>query len=554
MGLFDIFRKKKQAATENQEDGHSLTNQDASAVDESDTSRTSVAISQSRTADLDTDSQSRMTQPLNEKIDLVTESEAAIWQDALQTKNSTSQTQSQPGSNSESVSVSEYVNSQVMSTDHSQLTSQSLNDQTSLSISALVDSQVRSTDNSQVTSQSNSNSLSGSESSLQLELVQGDSQAANHERQSLSDSTSQETSKSTSQEASKHTSQETSQQSSERLASTSTADSLSASLNQSRVPKSPVTDDNQAVYDRGLKKSRSGFAERFNRFLANFRSVDENFFEELEETLIGADVGFELAIRLTDELRQEVKLQNAKSKDDVQQVIIQKMVDLYDQDGQAEDNSMHYAPTGETTVILMVGVNGVGKTTTIGKMADRYRQEGNSVLLAAADTFRAGATKQLQEWGVRSQVPVVAGKEKADPASVVFEAVKKAQTDHYDILLVDTAGRLQNNVNLMQELAKMKRIIQREMPDAPQEVLLVLDATTGQNALQQAKLFKNSSDVTGIVLTKVDGTAKGGIVFAIRSQMHLPVKWIGFGEKASDLRLFDPEEFIYGMFKDLVKV
>ena len=307
----------------------------------------------------------------------------------------------------------------------------------------------------------------------------------------------------------------------------------------------------QQIYTKGLEKSRTGFAARFNKFLANFRSVDEDFFEDLEETLVGADVGFDMAIKISDDLREEVKLENAHRPEDVRDVIIKKMVDMYEADGVNEDATMHFNVNG-TTVILLVGVNGVGKTTTIGKLSTKYQQQGKSVLLAAADTFRAGATKQLQEWGIRAGVPVVAGKEKADPASVVFEAVAKARDEHYDILFVDTAGRLQNNVNLMQELEKMKRIIKREIPGAPHEVLLVLDATTGQNALQQAKLFKNSSDVTGIVLTKMDGTAKGGIVFAIRNDMQLPVKWVGFGEKASDLREFKPEEFIYGMFKDLM--
>ena len=339
---------------------------------------------------------------------------------------------------------------------------------------------------------------------------------------------------------------------------------VQSELDKSEAPvvKSPETEteteteteieSEQQVYNKGLEKTRTGFAARFNKFLANFRSVDEDFFEELEETLVGADVGFDMAIKISDELREEVKLENAKRKEDVRDVIIKKMVDLYEADGVDEDATMHFNANG-TTVILFVGVNGVGKTTTIGKLATKYRQQGKSVLLAAADTFRAGATKQLQEWGERAGVSVVAGKEKADPASVVFEAVAKARDEHYDILFVDTAGRLQNNVNLMQELEKMKRIIQREIPDAPHEVLLVLDATTGQNALQQAKLFKDSSDVTGIVLTKMDGTAKGGIVFAIRSEMHLPVKWIGFGEKASDLRVFKPEEFIYSLFKDLIE-
>jgi fused signal recognition particle receptor len=327
------------------------------------------------------------------------------------------------------------------------------------------------------------------------------------------------------------------------------------------VTTQPTLTDDQAVeaqpvsetqaYEEGLQKTRESFSARFNRFLSNFRTVDEDFFEELEETLIGADVGFQNTLAISDALRDEVRLRNAKRPEQLREVIVQKMVELYEAEGQNEDNSMHFAKEGPT-VILFVGVNGVGKTTTIGKLATKYQQEGKKVLLAAADTFRAGATQQLQEWGQRASVPVVAGKEKADPASVVFEAVKQARDTQADILFVDTAGRLQNNVNLMQELEKMKRIIEREIPGAPHEVLLVLDATTGQNALQQAKLFKDSSDVSGIVLTKLDGTAKGGIVLAIRGEMHLPVKWVGLGEKATDLRAFNSEEFAYSLFKDLI--
>lgn len=309
----------------------------------------------------------------------------------------------------------------------------------------------------------------------------------------------------------------------------------------------------RAVYEKGLTQSRQGFASRFNKFLANFRSVDEDFFEELEDTLIGADLGFDLAISISNQVREAVKLENIKDKKDIRDLIIRLMVESYEEQGEGEDQSMHFAPEGQPTVILFVGVNGVGKTTTVGKMAQRYKDEGKKVMLAAADTFRAGAVKQLQEWGTRVAVPVVAGAEKADPASVVYEAVVKAKAEAADVLFVDTAGRLQNNVNLMQELAKMNRVIQKELPEAPQEVLLVLDSTTGQNALQQAKLFQDSSEVTGLVLTKMDGTAKGGIVFAIRDQLHLPVKWVGFGEKVSDLRTFSAEDFVYGMFKDLVE-
>lgn len=312
-------------------------------------------------------------------------------------------------------------------------------------------------------------------------------------------------------------------------------------------------ENEQAVYEKGLTQSRKGFADRFNRFLANFRSVDEDFFEDLEDTLIGADLGFDLAISISNKVREEVKLENIKDKGAIRDLIIRLMVESYEEQGKEEDQSMHFAPAGQPTVILFVGVNGVGKTTTVGKMAQRYKDEGKSIMLAAADTFRAGAVKQLQEWGNRADVPVVSGPEKADPSSVVYQAVERAKNEQVDVLFVDTAGRLQNNVNLMQELAKMNRVIKKVLPDAPQEVLLVLDATTGQNALQQAKLFKDSSEVTGLVLTKMDGTAKGGIVFAIRDQLHLPVKWIGFGEKASDLRVFSAEDFVYGLFKDLVQ-
>lgn len=287
--------------------------------------------------------------------------------------------------------------------------------------------------------------------------------------------------------------------------------------------------------------------------MANFRRVDEDFFEELEETLIEADVGFETAMKISDELQDEVKLRNAKSRSDVSDAIIERLVDIYESEGVDEDNSLHFAKDpDEPTVFLFVGVNGVGKTTTIGKLAHRYQQAGKKVLLAAGDTFRAGAIEQLAEWGRRVGVDVVTKPEKSDPAAVVYDAVIKAKKENYDILLVDTAGRLQNRVNLMNELDKIKRVITRELPEAPQEVLLALDATTGQNALTQAKQFKEVTDVTGIVLTKLDGTARGGIVLAIRNELHLPVKLVGLGEKMDDLRDFSPEEFVYGLFKGLV--
>ena len=339
-----------------------------------------------------------------------------------------------------------------------------------------------------------------------------------------------------------------------------TSSTSTASLSTSTTPVEPASasDDQPAsdeqLYDQGLAKTRHTFGERLNALLANFRHVDESFFDDLEETLIGADVGFDMAVKLSDELRDEVKLQNAKKSADVQNVIVEKMVEIYDQAGsQEESNALNFAKEGPT-VILFVGVNGVGKTTTIGKMANRYHQAGKKVLLAAADTFRAGATEQLDVWAKRADVDIVTGKPQSDPAAVVFDAVQKAKRDDYDILFVDTAGRLQNKVNLMNELAKMKRIITREIPTAPHEVLLVLDATTGQNALTQAKLFKESTDVTGIVLTKLDGTARGGIVLAIRNELHVPVKFIGLGEQIGDLRPFDPNEFVYGLFKGLIDV
>lgn len=304
-------------------------------------------------------------------------------------------------------------------------------------------------------------------------------------------------------------------------------------------------------YDRGLKKSRTGFGAKLNHFLANFRHVDEDFFEDLEDLLIESDVGYDMAMKISDELREEVKLQNAKSKQDVSNVIIEKVVDLYEDAGKDENPDLNFAKEGPT-VIMFVGVNGAGKTTTIGKMAKRFKDEGKRVLLAAGDTFRAGAVEQLDVWAKRDGVDIVMGPANGDPAAVVFDGVKKAKEENYDILLVDTAGRLQNKVNLMNELAKMKRIMAREIPDAPHEVLLVLDATTGQNALNQAKLFKESTDVSGIVLTKLDGTARGGIVLAIRNELHLPVKYVGLGEKVTDLEKFDASDFVYGLFKGLV--
>ena len=320
----------------------------------------------------------------------------------------------------------------------------------------------------------------------------------------------------------------------------------------SEEPAESESKDDVKEYDEGLKKSRNSFSARFNRFLANFRSVDEDFFDDLEELLIESDVGYETAMRISDELREEVKLENAKKRSDVSNVIVKKLVDMYGEEGKDEDNTLSFSADKTPTVFLFVGVNGAGKTTTIGKLAHRYQQEGKKVLLAAGDTFRAGAIEQLQEWGKRVDVPVQASKAHTDPASVVYDAVQRAINEDFDILLVDTAGRLQNKEGLMRELEKIKRVITRELPNAPQEVLLVLDGSTGQNALSQAKQFNETTDVSGIVLTKLDGSSQGGIVLAIRNELHIPVKLVGLGEQMDDLRDFDPEKFIYGLFKELI--
>ena len=305
----------------------------------------------------------------------------------------------------------------------------------------------------------------------------------------------------------------------------------------------------QEKYDRSLKKTRTGFGARLNAFCANFRSVDEEFFEELEELLIMSDVGVQVASNLTEELRYEAKLENAKKPDALRRVIIEKLVELYEKDGNY-DERIHFQDG--LTVMLFVGVNGVGKTTSIGKLAHRYKQAGKKVMLVAADTFRAGAVAQLAEWGRRVDVPVVTGPEKADPASVVFDGRERAVAEGIDILMIDTAGRLQNKDNLMAELEKIGRIIKRVVPEAPHETFLALDASTGQNALVQAKEFSKITPLTGIVLTKIDGTARGGVVLAIREELNIPVKLIGFGEKIDDIGEFNSENFMKGLLEGLI--
>lgn len=314
-----------------------------------------------------------------------------------------------------------------------------------------------------------------------------------------------------------------------------------------------ITKQTESVTEKfkdGLSKTRNNFSEKVNDLVSRYRKVDEDFFEELEEILIGADVGFDTVMTLIDELKKEVKKKNIQDPKEVQDVIIEKLVAIYES-GEQSSTELNIQEN-ELTVILFVGVNGVGKTTTIGKLASKFKNEGKKVLMAAGDTFRAGAIEQLEVWGERVGVDVIKQSAGSDPAAVMFDAIQAAKSRKVDILLCDTAGRLQNKVNLMKELEKVKRVIEREISGAPHEVLLVLDATTGQNAMVQAKTFKEATNVTGIALTKLDGTAKGGIVLAIRNELDIPVKFVGLGEKMDDLQVFDAEKYVYGLFADLV--
>ncbi|MBY0222088.1 signal recognition particle-docking protein FtsY [Sporosarcina aquimarina] len=315
--------------------------------------------------------------------------------------------------------------------------------------------------------------------------------------------------------------------------------------------KEKITGTNEAVTEKfkdGLTKTRDSFTSKVNDLVSRFRVVDEEFFEELEEVLLQADVGFETVMELIDLLKDEVKRKNIKDTTGMQSLISEKLVEIYNA-GEEMSNELNIEE-GRLNVILMVGVNGVGKTTTIGKMAARLQKEGKTVMLAAGDTFRAGAIDQLVVWGERTGVEVVRQAEGSDPAAVIYDAVKSAKKRNVDVLICDTAGRLQNKVNLMSELEKVHRVIGREIEGAPHEVLLALDATTGQNALIQAQTFNEATKVTGIVLTKLDGTAKGGIVLAIRSKLDIPVKFVGLGEGIEDLQPFDPEKYVYGLFAD----
>jgi fused signal recognition particle receptor len=300
-------------------------------------------------------------------------------------------------------------------------------------------------------------------------------------------------------------------------------------------------------FKSGLSKTRNSFAAKVNDLVKRYRKVDEEFFEELEDVLISADVGVATVMDLVEQLKDEARTQNIKETKELQSVISEKLAEFLQES--EEEAGLNMQADG-MTVILVVGVNGAGKTTTIGKLAYKFKEEGKSVLLAAGDTFRAGAIEQLGVWGERVGVDVIKHQAGSDPAAVIYDGLQAARSRKVDVLLCDTAGRLQNKVNLMKELEKVKRVISREMPGAPHEVLLVLDATTGQNALMQAKTFGEATDVSGIALTKMDGTAKGGIIFAIRHELHLPVKLVGLGEGMDDLQEFDADKFVYGLFSD----
>ncbi len=302
------------------------------------------------------------------------------------------------------------------------------------------------------------------------------------------------------------------------------------------------------VYDKGLEKTRKEFVSKISLLNSKYKKVSPEYFEELEEILIMADIGVNTVMEFIDRLKRRVKKENIENSEDLREIIVDEMFIIY-VDNSIMVSKINYAEVGPT-VVLFVGVNGVGKTTTIGKIANRLKEEGKKVLLVAGDTFRAGAVEQIVEWGERTNCPVIY-KENADPASVIFDGVTKAKEEDYDIVLIDTAGRLQNKANLMNELEKMNKVIGKIIPDAPHETLLVVDATTGQNGISQAKEFQKITNITGIVLTKLDGTAKGGIVLAIKESLGIPVKFVGMGEQAKDLRTFDIEKYIYGLFKDM---
>lgn len=302
------------------------------------------------------------------------------------------------------------------------------------------------------------------------------------------------------------------------------------------------------LYDKGLEKTRKEFTSKLNLLNMKHNKIDEEYYEELEDILITADIGVNTVIKFVEKLKNRVKKENITSVNDLKEIIVDEMFIIYVQN-EIIVNKINYSKEGPT-VVLFVGVNGVGKTTSIGKIAYKLKNEGKKVLLIAGDTFRAGAVEQLIEWGNRLDIEVVSSENK-DPSSVIYDGLNKAKNENYDVVLIDTAGRLQNKVNLMNELEKMNKVIGSIIPSAPHETLLVIDATTGQNGISQANSFKEITNITGIVLTKLDGTAKGGIVLAIKDSVDIPVKFVGLGEKKEDLKVFDIEKYIYGLFKEM---
>jgi fused signal recognition particle receptor len=303
-------------------------------------------------------------------------------------------------------------------------------------------------------------------------------------------------------------------------------------------------------YRIGMEKTRSNSMSKLKRLFTNYNEITEELFDELEEIFVMADIGVDTVIKFIDQLKEDVRVKNITSAKDLQPIIVDKMFEIYLK-GEIVNSNLRFNPNG-VTVFLFVGVNGVGKTTTIAKIAHKLMKEDKKVLIAAGDTFRAGAFEQLQIWGDRVHVPIVSKPEGSDPSSVIYDAIMIAKDEHYDVLLCDTAGRLQTKVNLMKELEKIKKVISREIPDAPHDTLLVIDATTGQNGLNQAKAFIEATQVSGIVLTKLDGTAKGGIVLAIREKYSIPIKFVCLGEKLEDIDYFDLEKYVYGLFAEMI--
>ena len=301
-------------------------------------------------------------------------------------------------------------------------------------------------------------------------------------------------------------------------------------------------------YGSGLKKSREEFVSKLSNLSKKYKNISEDYFEELENILIMADIGVNTVMNFVDRLRERVKSEKITDSNILKEIIVDELLIMY-VGNNIIDSKIHLCDSGPT-VILFVGVNGVGKTTTIGKIASMYKKKGNKILLIAGDTFRAGAVEQLEEWGKKTDTRVITGASK-DPASVIYDGIEIAKAEGYDMVMIDTAGRLQNKNNLMEELAKINRVIKKNIPDGPHETLLVIDATTGQNGISQAKAFKEITDITGIVLTKLDGTAKGGIVLAIKEEVNIPVKFVGLGEGVDQIESFDIEKYIYGLFKDL---